>query len=346
MRKINGVPVEAHTDLSSLTGGEVLKWDADSGKMVWQDQDSSNLVPVYWYGDRGLFAGGLSGTAYTYINEIDYINITALGNANDFGDLLVSRSTPGACSDGARAVFAGGYLGAYKNDMDYVTISTTGNATDFGDVARPTKDIGACSDGTTGLFAGGSYTGQASSNIIEYITIQTAGGTTDFGDLTVGRNGVRAGSTGSRAVFAGSSSSASINDTTIDYVTFATAGNATDFGDLQHARRSTGGGSHNNVRLFSAGGYGHPEYANVDTIEYITMATTGNAADFGNLTRAWSGCIGTANGTRALFAGGSILGDSWTEVIDYITIDTTGNAADFGDLNKDRGSHGATSGNA
>ncbi len=58
MRKINGVPFTAHIDLSSLTGGEVIKWDADNGKMAWEDQDDSAYVLVKWYGDRGIFFGG------------------------------------------------------------------------------------------------------------------------------------------------------------------------------------------------------------------------------------------------------------------------------------------------
>ena len=55
MRKINGVPVEANTYLSSLKGGEVLKWDASTGKMVWEDQDFFDYVALVWYGGRGEF---------------------------------------------------------------------------------------------------------------------------------------------------------------------------------------------------------------------------------------------------------------------------------------------------
>ena len=88
MRKINGVPVEAHTDLSNLTGGEVLKWDSTNTLMAWEDQDSTGYVPIVWYGDRGVFAGGVSAT---YFNTIDYVTIATLGNATDFGDLTVGR---------------------------------------------------------------------------------------------------------------------------------------------------------------------------------------------------------------------------------------------------------------
>ena len=67
--------------------------------------------------------------------------------------------------------------------------------------------------------------------------------------------------------------------------------------------------------------------SNVNTLEFITMATFGNAQDFGDLTsgRRPRGC---SNQTRGVFAGG----DPITNIIDFVTIQTTGNATDFGDL--------------
>ena len=69
----------------------------------------------------------------------------------------------------------------------------------------------------------------------------------------------------------------------------------------------------------------------MNTIDYITMATPGNATDFGDLTVVGYGFdagAGSGSGDRGLF--GSML--SRNGVIDYITISTTGNATDFGDL--------------
>ena len=71
--------------------------------------------------------------------------------------------------------------------------------------------------------------------------------------------------------------------------------------------------------------------ANVNTIEYITIATTGNATDFGNLSVGRSVLGGVHSYVRGCFGGGS-----GGNVIDYITIDTVGNAADFGDLTVSR----------
>ncbi len=69
-----------------------------------------------------------------------------------------------------------------------------------------------------------------------------------------------------------------------------------------------------------------------NVIDYITIASTGNATDFGDLTvaRRNLGGSGCSNGTRGVFGGGTQSGDN--DTIDYITIANTGNATDFGNL--------------
>ena len=71
-----------------------------------------------------------------------------------------------------------------------------------------------------------------------------------------------------------------------------------------------------------------------DTTDYVTIATTGNATDFGNLTDSRRGQATAASPTRGLFAAGDSPGA--VNIIDYITIATTGNATDFGDTTQAR----------
>ena len=78
-----------------------------------------------------------------------------------------------------------------------------------------------------------------------------------------------------------------------------------------------------------------------DVIDFVTITSTGNATDFGNLTVARKGLMACSNSTRALFAAGETPSNS--NIIDYITIATLGNAADFGDLTAVRNTTGATS---
>ena len=72
--------------------------------------------------------------------------------------------------------------------------------------------------------------------------------------------------------------------------------------------------------------------ANKNTIGYITISSTGDATDFGDLTVARFGTAGVSNGTnnRGVFGGGYV--SAGTDVMDYITISSTGDAIDFGDL--------------
>ena len=71
-----------------------------------------------------------------------------------------------------------------------------------------------------------------------------------------------------------------------------------------------------------------------DTVEYITISTTGNGQDFGNLddgTMLTSGC---SSSTRGLVMGGRLSSNVQTNRIEFLTIQTLGNGAQFGDLTK------------
>jgi hypothetical protein len=69
-------------------------------------------------------------------------------------------------------------------------------------------------------------------------------------------------------------------------------------------------------------------------IDYVTIATTGNATDFGDLTVGRYYPSACSDGTKGLWGGGTTGSNS--NVIDYITIATTGNATDFGNLSVTR----------
>ena len=81
-----------------------------------------------------------------------------------------------------------------------------------------------------------------------------------------------------------------------------------------------------------------------NVIDYITIASTGNAVDFGDTTTLQAYAAGTANRTRAFFGGGQQPSSPYaatSTVICYAEIATTGNAADFGDLTVAVGGNGA-----
>jgi hypothetical protein len=139
--------------------------------------------------NRGCFSGGNDGGS-TFYNNIEYITISSLGNAQDFGDLTDSRAYLTGLDNGTnnRGVFASGHNGSvYRNTMDYITISSIGNATDFGDLLEYHHVAAGTSNKTNnrGLIIAGTSSNfdPTPHNIIEYITISSAGNATDFGDL-------------------------------------------------------------------------------------------------------------------------------------------------------------------
>ena len=120
----------------------------------------------------------------------------------------------------------------------------------------------------------------------------------------------------------------------IVYINVDTTGNSLSFGELTVSDRNhVNAGTSDRTRAISAGGNKHPSTYTTD-IEFVTIASTGNATDFGgNLTgTARGGAAGASNGTRGIFAGGYYAGPTQVGTIDYITIQSGGDAVDFGDL--------------
>ena len=271
-------------------------------------------------GARALWGGG---TAPAQKDIIDYVTISTLGDATDFGNLSGNRFGVAGVASRTRAVFAGGYV---MNTIEYVTFSSTGNATDFGDRTATGAYPNGASSQTRGIVVGG-YQAPAVINIMDYITIASTGNAVDFGNSTQENWESGGCSSSTRAIFAGGRGDAPgynmIN--TIDYVEIATTGDAADFGDATVARAGMGACSSSTRGVFS-GGY-TPTVTNI--IDYITIATLGNSVDFGDNTDARRGLGGCSSPTRGVFSGS--INPSFTNVMDYVEIATTGNAVDFGD---------------
>ena len=278
-------------------------------------------------GVRGLFAGGFispTGTART--NIIDFITISTLGDAQDFGDRTHTSDTCAGAASKTRGVIAGGYAGSETNIMEFVTIASLGDALDFGDLPSNRRNRDGCGDTVRGLFGGG-YPQSAQ---IDYFTFASLGNALDFGDLTVVRYNTGALSSSTRAVFAGGDESPSspVSDV-MDFVTIRTLGNATDFGNLT----ATGTGGQSATSNSTRGLIG---ISNSNTINFITIATTGNAQDFGDASHNLGSSAAAGSPTRAVFAGGGQSPDPLTNSMSFVEILTTGNGLDFGDLTDGR----------
>jgi hypothetical protein len=185
--------------------------------------------------------------------------------------------------------------------------------------------------GTRGISAGGNGPGGATSNI-QYFTFETLGNTSTFGALTGGFSYKYGTASTTRGVFAGGYTGSP--STGIEYVTISSTGNAISFGSLTSGRWGVAACSNGTRGVFMGGTLGPGTItAGINNIEYVTIASTGNAVDFGDLNYEPGVAKGIESSTRALCAGGyDDVTNSHTNRIDFITMSSTGNASDYGDL--------------
>ena len=120
----------------------------------------------------------------------------------------------------------------------------------------------------------------------------------------------------------------------ITYITFHTSNNASDFGDTSVAT-STGGAVSSTTRAVNA--LGNTDWnVMLEEIEYVTVASTGNSADFGNQINSGHASFSShTDGTRGEWWAGTDDGSYPNEEVQYITIASTGNAADSGNATVD-----------
>jgi hypothetical protein len=146
-----------------------------------------------------------------------------------------------------------------------------------------------------------------------------------------------AGNAAPRGLFAGGLASGGVTSNVIDYLIISTTGNATDFGDLTAATRDIVSYGSNGTRAVFGLGFTTDVNNPVNTLEYVTIFSTGNATDFGDATvgRRLTDA-GFSSSTRGVNGGGKSSSSTNLNVIDYITIATTGNATDFGNLSAGR----------
>ena len=292
-------------------------------------------------GVRGIFSGGYLAGSNDQAG-IDFITISTNGNSQDFGDMSDARRGMGGSGSSVRGIFTGGDAspGNPSNRMGHVTIASLGNETDFGNLTTGRESVSALSDSVRSISIGG-YAAPANSNIMDYFDIAALGNAIDFGDLSTARSNTATFGSTTRGVMAGGEQPSSAN--AIDFITIRTTGNSTSFGNLGVSAYNTGPtGSSNSVRGFILGGNSPSPIGRLNTIEFVTIATSGNGVDFGDLTQKRSGGADAASKTRITFAGGN-TDPSSSAVIDFVEIATTGNALDFGDLSYSRFSGAGTS---
>ena len=312
---------------SSTTSTVVIAIDDDSTSVTVDNisvtlaegsNRGSNFTPQVGDDRKVTFEGvtKINSDAYFYLPTGDTIT-----RESRYGRILWAGGQDGGASPG------------FINLIQYANITTTGNALDFGDMVERATSAASSSSTRAVIFDGLT---PSLINRIEKVEIASTGNATDYGDSTMSVYETASASNNTRGLNGGGYSSGSgtpANTETIEYITIASIGNALDFGDLTMGRRAAGALS-SPIRACFAAGYQQPDASGTrtDRIDFITIASTGNAIDFGNLTESGWGPAAMSNSVRGVYAGRLSPGSPGFETtIDYITIASTGDAIDFGD---------------
>ena len=289
-------------------------------------------------GTRLLLAGGrISAPAFT--DTIEFVTISTLGNAQDFGNLVSSHGNPssqGGCASRTRGMWLGGQLGTspnYSNVIQAIEFASLGNAFDFGDINNNLVGTGNLSSQIRALSFGGSDPSGNKPTQIDAVTISSSGNAFDFGDMSTYTNNTANLASSTRGIMAGGTVSPTrVN--TIQFVTITTSGNTVDFGDLvDHGDGASsllynGIGYSNSTRGIIHGGRDVNGNMN-NTIQFITIATTGNSSDFGDTAVSAMHQMGGSSPTRGVVGAG--YNPSVTNAMEFVNIMSLGNASDFGD---------------
>ena len=271
------------------------------------------------------------------------INIRNLSNENDDGAPdIVGISTFSAISYVVPPV--GTTLQRPENpqggDLRFNTDTASleyfrGDAIGWSQIEMTSPDL----NGGARAIAFGGNNGSAYTDI-EYFTISTLGDAIDFGDFATARNAAASCASRTRGIVATGQEPGTVT-ADIDYVTISSTGGSTDFGGDVTDSRDFSAGLSNQIRgIFGGGRISNPSTAG-NVIDYITIASGGDAVDFGDTrnTSLWYPML-LASQTRGIFGSGK--DGSENSDIDFITISTTGNAVEFGDLNTNHGGVGVS----
>ena len=288
---------------------------------------------------RGMFISAASSGNWS--NTISYIQIQSMGTAQDFGDLIYPRRYAAGASSATRGVIGAGIGPSWPSNKttEYSTLATTGNALSFGDLLDEKYGHAAFANSTRGIFTGGYSPAPVGGNVnvMEYITFASTGDSIDFGDQTDGSSfavryigsGI---SNGTRGVMMGGYTGSGASNSIVYVPNIASLSNTSDFGNLMASSYGLCGCSDTTRGIFF-GAYNTP--INTNYLDYITIATTGDATDFGDLTNSGAYGAAVSNSVRGV----SSIGNG--NIMNYVNIQTTGNASDFGDLNTAGGAYGA-----
>ena len=240
---------------------------------------------------RAIVMGGHANDKDT----VDFVTIASLGNSTDSGtDLPVDHRYAAAFGNGTRGCVAGGYYPAQINNISFVDIATLGQSNDFGDLTVKRGICKAANSSTRGVIGGG-YEGPAPNLTMDFVTISSRGNAVDFGDTlpSTGQSGGACESS-TRGLWSGSYSNV------IGFITIATTGDMVDFGDTVNPWGHRPAVSSPTRGMWCGGRSPSSPYPSNTDVDYVEIATLGNAKDFGDISQGRHTGGGTSNGHGGL----------------------------------------------
>ena len=132
---------------------------------------------------RGVHIGGINAPNQSspYSDTMEFVTISTLGNATDFGDMQDGRVFCSSASNAIRGIIVGDSY-PITNVITFITISTLGEDKDFGDMNVARDGAASAASPTRIVTMGGRN--PSNSNEIDYGHIMTTGNFKDFGDLS------------------------------------------------------------------------------------------------------------------------------------------------------------------
>ena len=238
-------------------------------------------------------------------------------------------------NSGVRGTFTGGEPSITDN-MEFITIPTRGNGTDFGDyiISNGTGNRSQLSSSTRGFCGGGeSPSAGDSHNTIGKHEFASTGSAIDFANLDFTSKGGVGMSNATRGVQTRGYGAPSLGRNDVCFFTMATQQDAIDFGDVASGASYGGSAVASPTRGVIAVSRDGDGGSFTNSIEFCTIATTGNFQDFGDALSAdhTDFAMAAGNATRGVWAGGQDSPNTVTD-ISFITIAIKGNTTDFGDL--------------
>ena len=231
---------------------------------------------------RGIYHRGGSSS-----DTLEYVTTASEGNPIDFGNLSQARYLGARGNSSTRGIFLSG-LGpssSYKNNIDYVEMGTLGNALDFGDVNTSVFLNNNSVNSTVRVYSLGGYASPGVNiSKIEYVTISSKGDALEFDDLDRPNSTFPGFANNVRGIYGGGNLSPFSSDQIFMFNT-ASQGKMIFFGELTQRRKEFAGSCSQTRGIFAGGQLDPNGPSTINIIDFVTIATTGDAQDFGDLSK-------------------------------------------------------------